>query len=44
MDDTSKLKELKRIIYNRARHKETYRKKELIIQEWKKLEKLVNNL
>jgi len=41
MDHDQKLKELKRIIYNRARHRETYKKKEHIVKEWKKLEELV---
>ena len=41
IDHSRKLKEAKRIIYNRARHRESYKKKALIVQEWHKLEELV---
>ncbi len=40
----NKLKELKRIVYKRARHRETYKKKEHIVKEWKKLEALVEDI
>ena len=40
-DHEQKLKAMKRIIYDRARHREKYQKKEAIVREWKKLEELV---
>ena len=41
IDHTRRLKDAKRIIYNRARHREKYKKKALIVEEWKKLEQMV---
>ena len=43
MNEQDHIKYMKRIIYNRERKKEKYYKDKAMVDEWKKLEQLINN-